>query len=470
LNQSRDRKGAGKGSQTYSSNLIVMRSDTKMPRLPIQILSSRNKPAVRRVFARRAQRLEEAERAVAPVLDAVRRLGDTALVQYARRWDGFQGRAARELAVPAREIAAASKTVPAAFRSAVRTAAENIRQFCRMQMPKEWVKSARPGIRLGQLVRPLESVGCYIPGGRYPLPSTLLMTAIPAQVAGVERIVVCTPRLAPEILAVAAELGIEEIYTVGGAQAIAALAYGTRTIAPVSKIVGPGSAYVAAAKRLVARDTPIDFVAGPTEVLVIAPDVLSDSPQNSEDADPSWLAADLLAQAEHDEDATAILLTRSAKLARAVARALVPQLASLPEGNPAAASLQKNGAIIVVRDAEEAIALANEFAPEHLTVPAGFPLARIQNAGSVFVGPHSPEAAGDYAAGPNHVLPTGGTARFRGGLSVLDFVKIISVQELDPRGLRQLAPAIVNLARGEGLEAHARSVEIRLARTVTSDK
>jgi histidinol dehydrogenase len=436
-----------------------------MNALPIPILSSRNRPAVRRVFARRAQRLDEAERAVAPVLDAVRRLGDTALVQYARRWDGFRGRAARELAVPSHEIAVAGKTVPAAFRSAVRTAAENIRQFCRMQMPQEWIEPVPPcGIRLGQLVRPLASVGCYIPGGRYPLPSTLLMTAIPAQVAGVERIVVCTPRPVPEILTVAAELGIEEIYTVGGAQAIAALAYGTKTIARVSKIVGPGSAYVAAAKRLVARDTPIDFVAGPTEVLVIAPDVFSDSPPNSAATDPSWLAADLLAQAEHDEDATAILLTRSEKFARAAARALVPQLASLPEGSPAAVSLRKNGAILVVRDGEEAIALANEFAPEHLTVPAGFPLDRIQNAGSIFIGPHSPEAAGDYAAGPNHVLPTGGMARFRGGLSVLDFVKIISVQELDPEGLRRLAPAIVNLARGEGLEAHARSVEIRLGK------
>ena len=310
-----------------------------MSALPIQILSSRNKAALRRVFARRAERLEEAERAVAPVLDAVRRLGDTALVRYARRWDGFRGRAARELAVSPSQIAAARKVVSPAFRDAVRAAAENIRQFCRMQMPKEWIKAARPGVRLGQLVRPLASVGCYIPGGRYPLPSTLLMTAIPAQVAGVERIVVCTPRPAPEILTVAAELGIEEIYTVGGAQAIAALAYGTKTIAPVSKIVGPGSAYVAAAKRLVARDTPIDFVAGPTEVLVIA-----------DDGDAAWLAADLLAQAEHDEDATAILLTRSARLARAVARALVPQLAALPEGNPAAASLQKNGAILVVRE------------------------------------------------------------------------------------------------------------------------
>jgi histidinol dehydrogenase len=327
-----------------------------------------------------------------------------------------------------------------------------------MQMPQEWIKSSRPGVRLGQLVRPLDSVGCYIPAGRHPLPSTLLMTAIPAQVAGVERIVVTTPHPAPEILAVAHELGIREIYTVGGAQAIAALAYGTKTIAPVSKIVGPGNAYVAAAKRLVSRDTPIDFVAGPTEVLIIA----TPDRKDGGGAEPAWLAADLLAQAEHDEDASAVLLTTSAALAKAVARALVPQLASLPKGNPAAASLRSNGAIIIVRDLHEAAALSNEFAPEHLVVPSGFPLARIRHAGSVFVGPYSPEAAGDYASGPNHVLPTGGTARFRGGLSVLDFVKIVSVQELDRRGLNRLAPAVVSLARGEGLEAHARSVEIRL--------
>ena len=260
-----------------------------------------------------------------------------------------------------------------------------------------------------------------------------------------------TPRPVPEILAAARELGIEEIYTVGGAPAIAALAYGTKTIAPVSKIVGPGNAYVAAAKRRVARDTAIDFVAGPTEILLIA-----------DEGDPSWLAADLLAQAEHDEDATALLLTPSAALARAVAKAVARQLRSLPEGSPAAASLRRNGAIIVVRDLEEAVSLANEFAPEHWSIPASLPLEKIQNAGSVFVGPYSPEAAGDYAAGPNHVLPTGGLARLRGGLSVLDFVKIISVQQLAPQGLKRLAPTIVRLARGEGLEAHARSVEIRL--------
>ena len=425
-------------------------------RFPIPVLSSRDTRRVGRVFARRAERLEEAERTVHPVLDAVRRLGDTALVRYARRWDGFTGRVARDLAVSPSAIAsgtAAGKVSPE-FRAAVREAAENIRSFCRLQMPKEWIKLARPGVRLGQLVRPLDSVGCYIPAGRHPLPSTLLMTAIPAQVAGVERIVVTTPHPAPEILAVAHELGIREIYAVGGSQAIAALAFGTKTIAPVSKIVGPGNAYVAAAKRLVSRDTPIDFVAGPTEVLIIA----------TEDggADPAWLAADLLAQAEHDEDASAILLTTSVSLAKAVARALVPQLASLPAGNPAATSLKNNGAIIVVRNLDEAAALANEFAPEHLVIPADFPLAKVRHAGSVFVGPYSPEAAGDYASGPNHVLPTGGMARFRGGLSVLDFVKIISVQELDRRGLSQLAPAVVSLARGEGLEAHARSVEIRL--------
>ena len=421
-----------------------------MKQSPIQILSSKNKAQLDRLFTRRARRLDEAERTVVPIIQAVRKQGARALARYARRWDGFRGTAA-DLAVSHSQIKAAVKAVSPRFRAAVRQAARNIRHFCRMQMPKPWQRTVQPGVRVGQLVRPLESVGCYIPGGRYPLPSTLLMTAIPAQVAGVERVVVCTPRPAPEILAAARLIGITEIYTVGGAPAIAALACGTAAIAPVSKIVGPGNAYVAAAKRLVARDTGIDFVAGPTEVLLIAAD-----------GNPAWLAADLLAQAEHDEDATALLLTPSAKLAKEVARALGEQLESLPAGSPAAASLRKNSAIVVVRDLEEAVALANRFAPEHLCVPEGLALDRVQNAGGVFVGPYSPEAAGDYAVGPNHVLPTGGMARLRGGLSVLDFVKIISVQQLQPDGLKRLAPAIVSLARGEGLEAHARSVEIRL--------
>ncbi|MBI3933104.1 MAG: histidinol dehydrogenase [Acidobacteria bacterium] len=422
-----------------------------MAQYPIRIISSSDRKAVERVFRRRTRRLEEAERTVIPILEAVRREGDRALVRYARKWDGFQGINAARLRVPRQQIIAATKEVSPEFRRAVLQAARNIRTFCHLQMPKQWRHSIAPGIRAGQLVRPLESVGCYIPGGRYPLPSTLLMTAIPAQVAGVSRIVVCTPRPVPEILAVASALGIDEVYSVGGAPAIGALAFGTKTIAPVQKIVGPGNTYVAAAKLLVARGTAVDFVAGPTEVLIIA-----------DKGNPSWFAADLLAQAEHDTDAAAILLTPLESLAERVARAVAKQLASLPQGSPAATALRSNGAIVVVRSREEAIDLSNRFAPEHLWVPADFPLARIRNAGSIFVGPYSPEAAGDYASGPNHVLPTGGMARLRGGLSVMDFVKIISVQQLQRNGLQRLAPAIVSLARGEGLAAHARSVKIRL--------
>jgi histidinol dehydrogenase len=419
---------------------------------PIRILSSADERALRRVFSRRAERLDAAERAVAPIIRAVVKDGDRALVRYARRWDGFEGSSASQLRVSPAEIAEARRMAGADFLRAIREAARNIRGFCRLQMPQEWMRTTRPGVRLGQVIRPLESVGCYIPGGRYPLPSTLLMTAIPAQVAGVGRVVVATPRPAPEILAAAGELGIEEIYTVGGAPAIAALAYGTRTIAPVSKIVGPGNAYVAAAKRTVSRDVAIDFVAGPSEVLLIA-----------QDGEPAWLAADLLAQAEHDVDAAALLLVTSAKLAEAVASAVAVQLPSLGANCPAATSLRKNCAIVVVRDLEEAVALANRFAPEHLSVPEELALDKLRNAGSIFVGPYSPEAAGDYSSGPNHVLPTGGMAAVRGGLSVLDFVKIISVQRLSERGLRSLAPSIVMLARSEGLEAHARSIEIRFS-------
>ncbi len=424
-----------------------------MATTPIQVISSSDPAQVARVFRRRLARLEEAEKTVLPILRAVRKEGDRAVVRYGKKWDGFRGRSAGELLVSPERMAGAAREITPDFRRAVREAARNIRQYCRLQMPREWRRQTRRGIRLGQLVRPLDSVGCYIPGGRYPLPSTLLMTAIPAQVAGVPRVVVSTPRPAPEILATAHLLGIREVYTVGGAQAIGALAYGTRTIRPVAKIVGPGNAYVAAAKRVIAQDTAVDFVAGPTEVLLI-----------SDDGNPEWLAADLLAQAEHDVDAGSILLTRSRRLAGQVVKAVAVQLKGLPADSPAAEALARNGAIVVVRDREEALELANEFAPEHLCVPEDFPLEAIQNAGSVFVGSYSPEAAGDYASGPNHVLPTGGMARLRGGLSVMDFVKIISVQQLERAGLEKIAPAIVSLARGEGLEAHARSVEIRLGK------
>ena len=422
--------------------------------LPIRIISSGDAREIERLLSRRAERMDVAEQAVAPIIREVIKEGDRALVKFARQWDGFEGSSASKLKVTAEEIGAARRRAGAGFVRAVRAAARNIRSFCRLQMPQEWMRTTQAGVRVGQVIRPLESVGCYIPGGRYPLPSTLLMTAIPAQVAGVERIVVCTPRPVTEVLAAASVLGIDEIYTVGGAQAIAALAYGTRMIAPVAKIVGPGNAYVAAAKRMVSRDTAIEFVAGPTEVLIIATG-------DGESGDPSWLAADLLAQAEHDVDATALLLTPSKKLADAVARAVGAQLGSLSDQSPAEESLRKNCAIVVVRDLEDAIRLANRFAPEHLSVPRAVSLAKIRNAGSIFVGPFSPEAAGDYASGPNHVLPTGGMARVRGGLSVHDYLKIVSVQELRESGLRNLAPAIVALARSEGLEAHARSVEIR---------
>ena len=429
-----------------------MKASTKS--LPIRIISSGNAREVQRLFSRRAERLDDAERAVAPIIRAVIKNGDQALVKFARRWDGFEGASASGLKVKTENIFAARRSAGAGFVRAVREAARNIRNFCRLQMPREWMRTTQAGVRVGQVIRPLESVGCYIPGGRYPLPSTLLMTAIPAQEAGVERVVVCTPRPVPEILAAASVLGIDEIYTVGGAQAIAAFAYGTRMIAPVAKIVGPGNAYVAAAKRIVSRDAAIEFIAGPTEVLIIA---TGDGVAGY----PSWLAADLLAQAEHDVDATALLLTPSARLASAVAREVSVQLGALGDGSPAADSLRKNCAIVVVRDLEEAVSLANSFAPEHLSVPRAVSLKKIRNAGSIFVGPFSPEAAGDYASGPNHVLPTGGMARVRGGLSVLDYLKIVSVQELSERGLKSLEPAIVKLARNEGLEAHARSVEIR---------
>jgi histidinol dehydrogenase len=293
-------------------------------------------------------------------------------------------------------------------------------------------------------------VAAYIPAGRYPLPSTLMMTVIPAQVARVPNICVACPRPVPEIWGTARLLGVDQVFQMGGAQAIAAFAFGTRTVPRADRIVGPGSIYVAAAKKLLAGEVGIDFVAGPTEILII-----------SGDGNPRFLAADMLAQAEHDVDAAAILLTTSKRLANAVAKEIERQLADLPTARVARKAIQRNGAIIVVRSLEEAVELSNRFAPEHLSIPDDGLLARVRHAGSVFVGPFSTEAAGDYASGPNHVLPTGGAARLRGGLSVADYLKVISVQQLSSEALRALAPAITTLARAEGLEAHARSVEVR---------
>ena len=332
-----------------------------------------------------------------------------------------------------------------ALRSALQKAAGNIRSFCEWQKPREWVRE-KSGRKLGQLVRPLSSVGCYVPGGRYPLPSTLLMTVIPAQVAGVKEIRVVSPRPAQATLAAAALLGVREFYRIGGAQAVAALAYGTKSVPRVNKIVGPGNLFVTTAKKIVAFDCAIDFLAGPTEGLVLC-----------DDGEPSFIAADLVAQAEHDPDALVLLVTQSRKLARSVSRSV----AAMAQGNPIARqSLRKHGAVLVAKSSAQAIDWTNLIAPEHLTTTRG-KLPGIVSAGSIFLGDYSAQAAGDYGSGPNHVLPTGGVARFRGGLSVLDFLKVITVQEFSRAGLRKIAPSILALAEAEGLQAHGRSIELR---------
>src|SRR6202158_1181951 len=409
----------------------------------MRIVSGREADAMVERLAARESRLSGLEPRVRRIVDSVRRGGDRSLRRYAERWDGLGAK--QSLRVSEDEMKAAWGTVPAELRKALRQATQNIRRFCEWQKPASWMR-ARGGIFLGKMVRPLESVGCYVPGGRYPLGSTLLMTVIPAQVAGVKNIRVVSPKPSTEVLAAAAMLGVREFYRVGGAQAIAALAYGTSSISPVDKIVGPGNAYVTVAKKLVSFDCAIDFLAGPTEAVV-----LSDS------GVPEFIAADLVAQAEHDPEALGVFITTSGKLARSVAT----RVARLAKGNPIAQeSLRRRGAILLASSREQARAWANRIAPEHITVEAD-DLPSIQNAGSVFVGDYSAQAAGDYASGPNHVLPTSGQARFRGGLSVVDFVKVITVQQLSAAGLKRIAPAIECLAGAEGLPAHARSIRVR---------
>ena len=411
----------------------------------MRILESKQ---IGRLLARRRARLEKAEAVVRPILDAVRKHGDRALMEYARQFDGLERKSVR---VPEKELIAARAKLTPQFVSAVETASANIRAYARRQMPAPWAFE-KSGVLLGQTVRPLDTVAAYIPAGRYPLPSTILMTVIPAQVAGVPNICIASPRAVTEVFGTAALLGVSSVFQLGGAQAIAAFAFGTRTVPRADRIVGPGNIYVAAAKKLLAGEVGIDFVAGPTEILIVAAD-----------GDPRHLAADMLAQAEHDVDASAVLLTTSKRLAAAVAKEVERQLAVLPTANVAAKAIAKNSAIVLVRSLDEAMEISNRFAPEHLSIPDVSLLDQVRNAGSVFIGPFSPEAAGDYASGPNHVLPTSGAARQRGGLSVTDYVKVISIQSVSEPGLRRLAPAITTLARAEGLEAHARSVEVRLS-------
>lgn len=400
-------------------------------------------------LTRKQTRLDEAEETVRPILKAVRDRGDAAVIEYARRFDGFEG---VSLAVPRQECEAALAAWPRAFRDAVERASANIHEYALTQLPPETAHEFSPGRRLGQIVRPLDSMAAYVPAGRYPLPSTALMTVVPAQAAGVRSAYIASPKPSPEILGIAALRGVAGVWRVGGAHAIAALAYGTETIPRIDRIVGPGNIYVAAAKKLLAGEVGIDFVAGPTEILII-----------TADGDPRWLAADMLAQAEHDVDAASILLTTSRSLARAVSEEVERQLATLPTAAVARQAIDRNSAAIVVGTLEQAVEFSNRFAPEHLALHDSSLLAAIRHAGSVFLGASSPEAAGDYASGPNHVLPTSGAARITGGLSAAHFVKTISVQELSLPALADLQPAISALARAEGLEAHARSVEVRLA-------
>jgi len=376
----------------------------------------------------------------------VRKRGDRALLRYAAQFDGLQG--AATLRVTQQEMAAAFEAIDPALRKALSTAAKQIRVFARRQLPSSWSASPVSGLTTSQLVRPLDSVGCYVPSGRHPLPSTLLMTAIPAQVAGIERIAVVSPKPAPETLAVAHLLGITEFYRLGGAHAIAALAYGTASIKRVDKIVGPGNLYVTAAKRLIAFDCAIDMLAGPTEIVV-----------TSERGNAADIASDLVAQAEHDPEALAIFITTRANLATEVIREVKERSSNNPVARQA---LDRNGLVIVASTLDEAHKITNRLAAEHLTVDAPSDIEWIQNAGSVFVGRWSAQPMGDYISGPNHTLPTGGMARVRGGLSVNDFVKLITVQEYTKQGLRTLGPYAELLAEAEGLTGHAESIRTRL--------
>ena len=409
----------------------------------MRIISSSDRDSIAALLARSVSRDPEVDRTAAEIVGDVRRGGDRAL----RKWMATLDRVRGPFEVSAKELRAGWSSTPWDVRGAIRMAVKHIRRVAERQLPKPFTVDVVPGMRVEQRVQPLGSVGCYVPGGRYPLPSTLLMTALPAQVAGVREIVVACPRPAPAVLCAAVEAGVTRVLRIGGAQAVAALAYGTESIAPVDKIVGPGNAWVAAAKTLVSSDCPIDFQAGPSEIVVCA-----------DRGHASWIAADLIAQAEHDPRARAIFITTRAPLATQVLESVERQM---PAEGPAPLALKDNGAIVVAKSRREAIALVNEIAPEHLVCDREDDVAKFTSAGTIFVGEWSAQAAGDYCTGSNHVLPTGGAARFRGGLSAADFVRVFTVQTASEKGLRAIAPSVIALAEAEGLQAHADSVAIR---------
>lgn len=395
---------------------------------------------------RGAVKTAEVEPAVRRIMQDVRKGGDKALLKLAQKFDALPPKQA--LRVTQGEMLDAWNATPEPLKQAMQVAAENIRSFAEQQKPEEWSTENTAGVSVGQIVRPLESVGCYVPGGRYPLPSTLLMTAIPAKVAGVPRIVVCSPKPARETLAAAHLAGISEMYRLGGAQAVAAMAYGTETIARVDKIVGPGNLYVTAAKIIASTECGIDMPAGPTEIVV-----------TSESGDAAGIAADLVAQAEHDPETLAVFVTANEKLARQVIKEANDQAKN---NKLAKISLKARGTVFLCGSVEETHAITNRLAPEHLTVDGLADLDWVTNAGSVFVGNFSPQSMGDYISGPNHVLPTGRVGRMRGGLSVADFVKVITVQNYTAAGLAELGPHAVALAQAEGLTAHAESIRVRM--------
>jgi histidinol dehydrogenase len=413
----------------------------------MRIIASSNRAALGRLAARDAARDPRTERRAAAIVADVRARGDRALLEWTMKLD-HAGRAVRLAPVSKADLRAGWRQTPRDVRGALRVAIDNLTAVAARQVPQPFVVTLSPGHRIEQRVQPLARVGCYVPGGRYPLPSTLVMTAVPALVAGVREVIVVCPRPAPVVLAAALEVGITELWTIGGAQAIGALAYGTETIGRVDKIVGPGNQWVAAAKALVSRDCPIDLHAGPSEIVVC-----------SDRGRPDWIAADLIAQAEHDPAARSILVTTSRRLARSVAASVRAQM---PATGPAAAAMAANGAIVVATSAHAAVDVVNQLAPEHLVIDADMSVDRFTAAGTIFVGAWSAQAAGDYVTGSNHVLPTGGAARFRGGLSASDFVRVFSVQTLSKPAIRRIGPAAVALAEAEGLSAHASSVKARL--------
>jgi len=409
----------------------------------VRLIESSDTAAVDGLLERSSGAGRAVGRRVARIVADVRGRGDVALLHYAQNLDGLKG----AIEISAAEMRRAARTVPSDLRNALAFAARNIRSVAERQIPRGWRLATARGVSVEQRVTPLERVGCYVPGGRYPLPSSLLMTAVPARVAGVKEVVVTCPRPDATVLAAAVEAGIDRMFRLGGAQAIAALAYGTASVPRVDKIVGPGNAYVAAAKALVSPDCAIDFNAGPSEIVVV-----------SSNGNPAWIAADLVAQAEHDPQARAILLTPSRRLALAVRAACAEQLSA---AGAARTALSRNGAIVITRRLDEAIAIAHRLAPEHAVCDDDAVAAKLTTSGTVFVGSFSAQALGDYVTGSNHVLPTNGAARARGGLSAADFVRVSSVQRISRRGVKAIGPAAALLADAEGLAAHAASINVR---------